>query len=74
MTRIIKAELNQGTQFFWLGRRGGAFPTTSIAPEDKCIVIEDRRVAVCGDFCVSPRVEGAILSGMHASERLGELL
>lgn len=55
-------------------RWGGAFPTTSIAPEEKCIVIAERRVAVCGDFCVSPKVEGAILSGMHASERLGSLL
>lgn len=55
-------------------RWGGAFPTTSIAPEEKCLVLEDRRIAVCGDFCASPQVEGAILSGMHASERLGSLL
>lgn len=47
---------------------------TSMAPEEKCIVVEERRLAVCGDFCVSPKVEGAILSGMHASERLASLL
>lgn len=54
-------------------RWGGAFPTTPIAPEEKCVLIEDRRIALCGDFCVAPKVESALLSGMQASELLASL-
>ncbi|KAH9288469.1 hypothetical protein KI387_032586, partial [Taxus chinensis] len=51
-------------------RWGSAFPTTIIAKDDKCLWVENKRVAVCGDFCVAPDVEGAILSGLAAASKL----
>lgn len=51
-------------------RWGSAFPKCSIATEEKCLVDEARRVAVCGDFCLGPKVESAILSGISAAERV----
>ncbi|CAN1841578.1 PSPTO_1126 [Linum perenne] len=57
--------------FFMKAHRwGGAFPATSIAAEEKCLWNGERKVAICGDFCVSPNVEGAILSGMAAASKL----
>jgi predicted NAD/FAD-dependent oxidoreductase len=53
--------------------RGGAFPTTAIASEEKCILEEERHIAVCGDFCVGPRVEDAVLSGVSAAEKVASL-
>ncbi|CAN1335727.1 PSPTO_1126 [Linum perenne] len=55
---------------YWFVHRGGAFPATSIAAEEKCLWNGERKVAICGDFCVSPNVEGAILSGMAAASKL----
>lgn len=54
--------------------RGSAFPATSIAAEEKCLWNGNRRLAICGDFCVSPNVEGAILSGIAAAGKFTELL
>ncbi|RDY04891.1 hypothetical protein CR513_11331 [Mucuna pruriens] len=42
----------------------------SIAPEEKCLWDRNKRVAICGDFCVSPNVEGAIDSGLAVALRL----
>lgn len=47
--------------------RGSAFPATSLAPEEKCLWDAKKRLAICGDFCVSPNVEGAISSGIAAA-------
>lgn len=55
-------------------RWGSAFPAASIAREEKCLWDTKKRLAVCGDFCVSPNVEGAILSGMAAASKLTEIL
>lgn len=54
--------------------RGSAFPATSIAKEEKCLWDGNKRLAICGDFCVSPDVEGAIVSGMAAASKLSEVL
>ncbi|XP_050218807.1 uncharacterized protein LOC126669392 [Mercurialis annua] len=53
-------------------RWGSAFPATSIAVEEKCLWDSKKRLAICGDFCVSPDVEGAILSGLAAAAKLLE--
>ncbi|KAK9077644.1 hypothetical protein SSX86_005981 [Deinandra increscens subsp. villosa] len=53
-------------------RWGGAFPVTSIAKNEKCIWDGQKILAICGDFCVSPNVEGAILSGFTAASTLSE--
>ncbi|KAM7268997.1 hypothetical protein ACFE04_024494 [Oxalis oulophora] len=55
-------------------RWGGAFPATSIAKADRCLWDQKKRLAICGDFCVSPNVEGAILSGLAAASKLTEIL
>ncbi|KAH9723862.1 fad/nad(p)-binding oxidoreductase family protein [Citrus sinensis] len=53
---------------------GSAFPAASIAKEERCLWDVKRRLAICGDFCVSPNVEGAILSGLDAASKLTEIL
>ncbi|CAK7323933.1 unnamed protein product [Dovyalis caffra] len=67
--------LNIPRPFFMKAHRwGSAFPTASIAREEKCLWDGKKRLAICGDFCVSPNVEGAILSGMAAASKLTETL
>ncbi|KAI5674598.1 hypothetical protein M9H77_14962 [Catharanthus roseus] len=55
-------------------RWGSAFPATSLAPEEKCLWSAKNRLAICGDFCVSPNVEGAISSGIAAASKFSEML
>ncbi|XP_027341696.1 uncharacterized protein LOC113854718 isoform X2 [Abrus precatorius] len=67
--------LNISQPFFKKAHRwGSAFPAASIAQENKCLWDRNKRVAICGDFCVSPNVEGAIDSGLAAALRLKESL
>lgn len=54
-------------------RWGSAFPAVSIAQDDKCLWDSNKRLVVCGDFCVSPNVESAIVSGLAASSKLLEM-
>ncbi|XP_028081256.1 uncharacterized protein LOC114282720 isoform X1 [Camellia sinensis] len=62
--------LNISKPFFKKAHRwGSAFPASSIATEEKCLWDGKKRLAICGDFCVSPNVEGAILSGMAAASK-----
>ncbi|ESW21252.1 hypothetical protein PHAVU_005G055100 [Phaseolus vulgaris] len=51
-------------------RWGSAFPAASVAPEEKCLWDRSKKLAICGDFCVSPNVEGAIDSGLAAALKL----
>ncbi|XP_021905766.1 uncharacterized protein LOC110820567 [Carica papaya] len=55
-------------------RWGSAFPAESRAKEEKCLWEREKRLAICGDFCVSPSVEGAICSGLAAASKLVEIL
>lgn len=60
--------------FFMKAHRwGSALPTTISAKEDKCLWLDNKRFAVCGDFCVAPDVEGAILSGLAAASKLSQV-
>ncbi|KAG5578814.1 hypothetical protein H5410_049441 [Solanum commersonii] len=54
--------------------RGSAFPAISVAENEKCLWDAKKRLAVCGDFCVSPNVEGAIISGLAAAAKCSEVL
>ncbi|KAG2251563.1 hypothetical protein Bca52824_081699 [Brassica carinata] len=57
--------------FFMKAHRwGSAFPAKSIAVEERCLWDRNRNLAICGDFCVSPNVQGAILSGLAAASKL----
>ncbi|KAK7243956.1 hypothetical protein RIF29_38771 [Crotalaria pallida] len=51
-------------------RWGSAFPAVSVAQDEKCVWDKSKRLAICGDFCVSPNVEGAIESGLAAALKL----
>ncbi|KAK6154520.1 hypothetical protein DH2020_008768 [Rehmannia glutinosa] len=55
-------------------RWGSAFPAANIAGEEKCLWVGKRRLAICGDFCVTPNVEGAICSGIAAAAKFVKLL
>lgn len=60
-------------RFMKAHRWGSAFAAASIAREEKCLWDGKKRLAICGDFCVSPNVEGAILSGMAAASKFVEI-
>ncbi|KAE9585076.1 putative amine oxidase, FAD/NAD(P)-binding domain-containing protein [Lupinus albus] len=63
--------LNISQPFYKRAHRwGSAFPAVSIAEDEKCLWDKSKRLAICGDFCVSPNVEGAIESGLAAALRL----
>ncbi|KAJ3670018.1 hypothetical protein LUZ60_010342 [Juncus effusus] len=65
-----KSGLNVPTPFFMKAHRwGSAFPAISIGGEEKCIWNKEIKLAICGDFCTSPNVEGAILSGIKAASK-----
>lgn len=60
-------------------RWGAAFPgseTFAAAAESGggCLSDFPRRIVGCGDFCVSPKMEGAVLSGAAAAARVTEML
>ena len=60
-------------------RWGAAFPddgavAAAAASGKGCLLDAERRVVGCGDFCVSPKVEGAALSGAAAAARGAELI
>ncbi|KAB2601965.1 hypothetical protein D8674_002970 [Pyrus ussuriensis x Pyrus communis] len=52
----------------------GPFPAASVAREEKCLWDKNKRLAIRGDFCVSPNVEGAIASRIAAASKLTEIL
>ncbi|KAG8657806.1 hypothetical protein MANES_03G083000v8 [Manihot esculenta] len=63
--------LNGSQPFFRkVHRWGSAFPAASVAGEEKCLWDDKKKLGICGDFCVSPNVEGAILSGLAAAAKL----
>ncbi|KAK1367223.1 FAD/NAD(P)-binding oxidoreductase family protein [Heracleum sosnowskyi] len=53
-------------------RWGSAFPAARISEEENCLWDGKKRLAICGDFCVGPNVEGAILSGLAAASKFNE--
>eukprot|EP00850_Spirogloea_muscicola_P021035 SM000234S07895 [mRNA] locus=s234:132798:135648:+ [translate_table: standard] len=55
-------------------RWGGGFPTNAAAPESMCLVDDSHCLVACGDYCISPRVESAILSGLAAADKLANVL
>lgn len=67
--------LSMPRPFFMKAHRwGSAFPGASIAREEKCFWDGSKRVAICGDFCVSPNIEGAILSGLAAASKFQKIV
>ncbi|KAI3980295.1 hypothetical protein MKX01_001366 [Papaver californicum] len=50
-------------------RWGGAFPATAVAEDEKCLWDASKKLAICGDFCVSPNVQGALVSGVAAAAK-----
>ena len=59
-------------------RWGAAFPddgaVAAAAAGKGCLAEAERRVVGCGDFCVSPKIEGAALSGAAAAARVAEMI
>ncbi|KAL3700454.1 hypothetical protein R1sor_018476 [Riccia sorocarpa] len=55
-------------------RWGSAFPMQAAAPEEHCLVESSRKMIACGDYCVGPRIECAILSGLAAARNMQQIL
>ncbi|WOL08953.1 hypothetical protein Cni_G17706 [Canna indica] len=51
-------------------RWGSAFPAIAIGGNEKCLWDQNKRLAICGDFCASPNVQGAVLSGIRAASKI----
>ena len=51
-------------------RWGSAFPAIAISGDDKSVWDKSMKLAICGDFCTSPSVEGAVLSGMRGASKI----
>ena len=66
-------EINLAFLISYFDCRGSALPTTISAKDDKCLWLDNKRFAVCGDFCVALDVEGAILSGLAAASKLSQV-
>ncbi|KAL2331117.1 hypothetical protein Fmac_018698 [Flemingia macrophylla] len=52
---------------------GSAFPAASIAPKEKCLWDRNKRIAICGDFCVSRKVKREKKAEKGLSIVLGKL-
>ncbi|KAI4342435.1 hypothetical protein MLD38_027063 [Melastoma candidum] len=75
LRELADAGLDLPKPFFVKAHRwGSAFPVAGMAPEEKCLWDSNRKLAICGDFCVSPNVEGAITSGMVAASKITSIL
>jgi len=44
------------------------------AADTRCFFKADAGIAVCGDWCGGPRVEGAFLSGLEAADQIAKSL
>ena len=53
-------------------RWGGAFPANPLG--EPFVGDEQRRIVACGDFCLQPKVEGAVLSGLAAAQKMRSML
>ncbi|KAL5715977.1 hypothetical protein ACHQM5_017727 [Ranunculus cassubicifolius] len=70
-----KTQPNIPRPFFMRAHRwGSAFPCVAIAGDEKCLWDSSKKLAICGDFCVGPNVEGAILSGLGAATKILDVL
>jgi renalase len=58
----------------WLSAHRWRFAAADAALDDGCLVDAPGRVIACGDWANGNRVEGALLSGRIAAQRLDELL
>ncbi|KAL4579926.1 hypothetical protein LXL04_016097 [Taraxacum kok-saghyz] len=68
-----KTGLDISLPFFKKAHRwGSAFPAISTTKDEKCIWDKRKKLAICGDFCVSPDVEGAIASGLAAASMFSQ--
>ncbi|KAJ1293324.1 hypothetical protein BS78_01G059300 [Paspalum vaginatum] len=55
-------------------RWGSAFPAVAIGGEDMCVWDKSMKLAICGDFCASSSVEGAVLSATRGASKILECL
>lgn len=57
-------------------RWGAGFPLCNLVEEDfqKSLTNEEMKIVSCGDWTMSPNVEGAVVSGIEAGEKMANIL
>ena len=74
LMRAVSGQTLPEPSFCQAHRWGAAMPQSAMAVGEPCMVDPSLRLVACGDYMVSPKVEGAAISACAAVDAVLELL